>query len=98
MLVRELGSRGITLQRKMTSAKTAMRTIGIPLEQQNLIQAFISSSDDSLYFQKQLNRFLNNLTPSLQASITKNLFHILCQDSKLFTKPLQTDPVLQREL
>lgn len=61
----------------MTAAKTAMLTIGIPFEQQNLIQAFISSSDDSLYFQKQLNRFLNNLTPSLQASITKNLFQIM---------------------
>jgi len=98
VLVRELGARNITLEKKMTSAKTAMRTIGIPVEQQNLIQAFISSSDDSLYFQKQLNRFLNNLTPSLQASITKNLFTILCQESKLFCKPIKTDPILQREL
>lgn len=50
VLVRELNSRSMYLEKKMTSAKTAMMTIGIPLEQQNLIQAFISTSDDSLYF------------------------------------------------
>ena len=33
VLVRELGARNITLQKKMTAAKTAMLTIGIPLEQ-----------------------------------------------------------------
>ena len=33
VLVRELGARNITLEKKMTSAKTAMRTIGIPVEQ-----------------------------------------------------------------
>ena len=75
-----------------------MHAMGIPIEQQNFIQAFISSSDDSLYFQKQLNRFLSNLTPSLQASITKNLFAILITHSKLFMKPLKSDYVLQREL
>ena len=74
VLVRELDIRHIQLQKKQTAAKTAMLTIGIPFDQQNYIQAFISSSDDSLYFQKQLNRFLTNLTPSLQASITKNFF------------------------
>ena len=52
ILVNELNSRNIILEKKMTSAKTAMLTIGIPIEQQNVIQAFISSSDDSLYFQK----------------------------------------------
>ena len=50
ILVNELNSRNIILEKKMTSAKTAMLTIGIPIEQQNVIQAFISSSDDSLYF------------------------------------------------
>lgn len=33
VLVQELGARNITLEKKMTSAKTAMRTIGIPLDQ-----------------------------------------------------------------
>jgi len=37
VLVRELGARNMALEKKMTSAKTAMRTIGIPVEQQNLI-------------------------------------------------------------
>ena len=37
VLVRELNSRSMYLEKKMYTAKTAMLTIGIPLEQQNLI-------------------------------------------------------------
>ena len=37
VLVKELGARNHLLQKKMTSAKTAMLTIGIPVPQQNLI-------------------------------------------------------------
>ena len=98
MLARELQARAILLEKKMTSAKTAMTSIGIPVDQQNIIQAFISTSDDSIYFQNQLNRFLNQLTPTLQAGITKNLFSILCTESKLVSQPVTKDPILLREL
>ena len=98
ILVQELEIRNNLLQKKMTAAKDAMLTIGIPLFDQNTILDYISSSDDSLYFQKQLNSFLGKLSPSLQASITKELFEGLCQDSKLLKTPIQVDPVLQREL
>lgn len=37
VLVRELGARNHLLQKKMTSSKIAMLTIGIPIEQQNFI-------------------------------------------------------------
>ena len=55
----------------------AMINLRLPVPQQNHVLSFLQTSEESLYFQKQLKKALNDLAPSIQSAVTATLFGLV---------------------
>ena len=83
VLVKELRQRSAKQQKKIDRAKSVMGKLNIKNAMENKIISFLKNSEDSLYFQKQLKKALNNVTAKLQSQITASLFRRICSRNPL---------------
>ena len=83
VLVKELRQRSAKQQRKIDRAKSVMGKLECTNAMENKIISFLKNSEDSLYFQKQLKKAVNNLTVKLQSQITASLFRRICNKNPL---------------
>ena len=75
VLIQSLNRKATVFQEKMEYASETMKNLRIPEKIQDDIKTYLTCTQTTLDHQKDLDSFLNMLSPSLKKEVSTHIFH-----------------------
>eukprot|EP00347_Sterkiella_histriomuscorum_P022573 403337973 len=84
VIIQTLNRRASRFQEQIDIANTAMKNMKLPEDLQRKVQDFMMYTQSNLDYQKQLDMFLNMISPSLRLQVTQHIFLIAISKNIIF--------------
>lgn len=85
MLVSAMSKKTTEFSEKLDTVNTAMKNMNMPDETVNKVQDFIMSTQGTLDHQKEMESFLELISPSLRLEVTRHIFSEIVIQNPIFS-------------
>ena len=84
VLLQQINRKGMEFQEKLENANSSMKSLLIPDDFQKTIRMYLTSTQNTLDHQKELDSFMSMLSPSLKTQVTRYIFQDIIMLNKVF--------------
>lgn len=84
VLIQSLNRKSTHFQEKMEYASETMKNLNIPVPIQEDVKSYLTYTQSTLDHQKDLDIFLNMLSPSLKQQVSNHIFHHTVYNNPIF--------------
>jgi hypothetical protein len=84
VLIQSLNRKSANFQERMEYASETMKNLRIPEPMQEEVKSYLTYTQSTLDHQKDLDEFLNMLSPSLRHQVSTHIFYNTISDNTIF--------------